>query len=660
MPPSTPLSAPPSTELPSRDARGPRLVVVEAPPGPERRRLLADWLATVNDDDEVAHLVSCDFDFAGPWAGLKELLDRVVGEIERDAPELLHRHAHELSLILPRLRPQLQVANLTLTDVASPEEKTRNYPMDRAFRLLHGVVEMLTAWHRTAGHSRWTLVLDDFDRCGALVRRCFTELMRRRGEALGLTLVVAGEAGAIDGESLACVHRVLLVQPPIAVGDSVPPPPEATRRARELEAELTDDEVEMQDRLPQLIYWWLHSETPERAAGWQALAFGEYNHFGFYEDALRYGRSIVDSLDRITGPGKLFTRWNLVGALANCHLALGEPEAARDVIEAEGLPHLDNAADEARAYYVLALIHSRFMPQADPELGERLIADGIEALTRSDLGDHDRYFLHVFLLNGLAFIRHRQGRPEEALELCQQGFELLQKTLDSGAHRLHRSVLLYNIAQVYAALGSSDAAIDHLSQAIEYDPNYSEYYNDRGNAYLKLGRYDAAITDYRQAIELSAPYQEVWTNLGQALKLAGRPAEAAEAYGRALDLDATLLLPRLGRAQAREAAGDAGGALADYTAALEIDDGQPLALANRASLHFGFGHLDRALADLDRAVDLAPREGGLRFNRALVLADLDRRGEAAEELRSYLALSPPDAEDRAEVEARLAGLESAA
>src|SRR5581483_4654490 len=114
--------------------------------------------------------------------------------------------------------------------------------------------------------------------------------------------------------------------------------------------------------------------------------------------------------------------------------------------------------------------------------------------------EHERCFLEVFLGNGLAFIRHRQGRPEEALEICRQGFKLLEEKLVQDRHRLHRSVLLYNMAQVYSALREPDKAIEYYSAAMQYDPYYSEYFNERGNAYLSLGKSEQAIADYHEAI----------------------------------------------------------------------------------------------------------------------------------------------------------------
>lgn len=640
---------------PLAGARPPRLVLVEGRRGSQRRRRLERWLDTAPADLRTV-LVDCDFDRGGPWAGLKQLLELVVPEIEASDPALLARHAAELTLVVPRLSEKLAVSNLTLTELATPEEKTRNYPMDRAFRILHGVIDMIADAYRD-DPRRWLIVWDDFDRAGALVTRFVRELLRRRGEALGLDLVVVGEE--LHDEAFRGPferHRVLFDDEPAAE----PIDPGAMRaRAEEIETIVEGDDVQLRERLPELIYCWLHSDRPERAGEWQALAFGEYNHHGFYEDAARYGAQVMPQLDRVIGPDKLYTRWNLVGAMGNCLLALGRAEEALDIVRREGLEKITDHADLARVHYVLALIHSRFLEPVDLDLGERHIHRGLDHLAQSDLGENDRNFLNVFLLNGLAYIRHRQKRPLEALEICRRGFEHLGDRLPANQHRLHRSVLLYNVAQVQAALGHQEEAIEYLTAAIEMDPNYSEYFNERANAHLQQGRIETAIADYREAIHLSAPYQEVWTNLGQACKLAGRWSEAVEAYGRALDLEPDVVLALVGRAQAWEALGEDERAILDYDAALGLAPGQPLVLGNRAGLRYGRGDLAGALDDLDAAIRLAPGEADLRFNRGVLLAELGRSDEAAEELRHYLSLAP-EAGDRGEVEQRLSRLETAA
>lgn len=639
---------------------GSRLIYLQAPASEARRRYLESWLASAAETGAAVWLLSCEFERGGTWAGIRDLLRKILPDVEKSAPELIRQHASEIGLVLPTLRKTLIIENRTLTDTASPTEKVRNYPLDRAYRLVQGLINLLHSWQKHAAFSGWVLVCDNFERSGALVRFFCRELIRRRGVELNLTIVVPGEssAGFIDAfpEGVEALHiqAQLNAEPEVVHRD----PQRETALAKRLEEIAASDHLMREELLPELIDHWLHSETPERALFWTCLALAQTHHFGFYEDALRYGDIVLRDIERICDEDKMFPRWTVVGTIVESYLALGKPETALELTLKHGLEKENEPATLVRICYVLALIYSRFLSTPDFEKADSFVQLGLDYLKKSDLGDQDKHFLKVFTLNGLAFIRHRQGRPEEALELCKSGFSLLNENLSPDQHRLHRSVLLYNMAQVYAAMHSYDEAVAHYSRAMEFDPNYSEYYNERGNIFLKLGRLPEAIADYREAIRLSAPYHEVFINMGQAYKLLGNHHAAFEAYSKALDLSPGQLLPLLGRAQVCEALGKIPDAIADYTAALMLDKNQPLALANRATLYYEIGSFQESIKDLDLALALEPGNADLYHNRAVALIAAGRYPEARRDLVQCLQIGP-DAADLPTVHAHLVACESA-
>jgi tetratricopeptide (TPR) repeat protein len=378
-----------------------------------------------------------------------------------------------------------------------------------------------------------------------------------------------------------------------------------------------------------------------------------YNHAGLYEASLIYASDVEAALDRVhvEDPGLYYTAVNI---LYFCYVPIGRGDEARAILE-DALTRIDKPEEVAQVCYLLAMLHARFLASNDQARAEAYLDRALGVLPTAEIPEHQRHFLTAFMMNGLALVRLRERRVQDALELCRAGVDRLNDHLDPEHHRLHRSVLLFNIAQVHAQIGPYEDAIDYFSQAMEMDPNYSEYYNDRGAVHFKLGRPADAERDYLRAIELSPPYAEVWTNLGQCYREMERMDDADRAYSRALDLDPDRILAVVGRAEARSALDRRELALDDYDRALTLGPDQPLVLGSRAILHYEAGRLAAALADLDAALELGPEIAELYQNRAVALRELGRSDEAARDLGRYLELCP-DAEDRDEVQESLSQL----
>lgn len=630
-----------------------RVVIVQAPATRRRREILRERLAEAERRGSRTWLLDTGFDTGGPWAGIHDLFARILEEMREQRPDLVEKHDYELIHVVPELRRSLRVRYSTLTDLAPSEEKVRNYPADRAFRIVHGLIDLLDAWKGSEGPP-WVIACESFDQISHIGRRFFRELMRRRGESLGLTLLVACAPASTEevrdrftGDVLGPVIRLDLP----AEEESLPDPTEAFRLALELEQKVGEDLLEIQIHLPDLIRGWRAAGDLKRLFLYNYHGLEIFNTLGFYEDAIVYGEA-ARTLYKAHIAEDPDIRWSIFLKLFMSYLGLLQPERADDLAREDAIGRIESLERRGQLHYLLAMLHARFSPQRDLARGEELLELGLRDLEQADMDEGARHFQMVFNRNGLAMIRHFQGRFQEAIDLCREGFDRLNAHLSPDRHRLHRSVLLYNLAQVYSALGEHEEAIRHYTAAMEMDPNYSEYFNERGSIFLRLGRYDEARADYLTAIELSPPYFEVWTNLGQCDRSLGRLQEAVEAYSRALDLEPRQLLALLGRAQAYEALGRLHEAIADYTAALDLQPNQWDAVASRAVLHYERGDLAASLRDLNRAIELAPRVADLRQNRALVLSDLGCPEDAARDLTIYLDLAP-DAEDRAEVQERL-------
>ena len=603
--------------------------IVEGARGRGRREWIEEQLAEARERGCEALAVSCRLETEGAWAGVADLFRALLPAMDAAAPELVRRHSYALALTIPELRQRFPMKDASLTDSSPVKERVRSYPVDRAYRLVHGLIDMLAEWLPQHGR-RLVLVCDGFDGAGALVSRFFRELVRRRLELLPLDLVFVVDEGAGRAVAATLEEPDARIERVAFAADEEPADLEdMERRIEDLERVVLENIKESGNYLPQLVHLCMVTRQHQRALHWRAITLVIYNHYGFYEDALTFGEPLVPHIDEARHPQNSFSRWQIVSGLFNALVAVGRAEDAYQLVHDEALLKCDEPNDLVSIYYTMAMLHCRFLPKKDLAKAEEFLDQSLAVIERTTLSESEKHYLAVFALNGVAFIRHLQGRVEEAAELCREGFERLSRYLTDEEYRLHRSVLLYNIAQVHTSTRNYDEALHYFAQAMEIDPRYSEYYNDRGSVYLKMGRFAEAIADYRKATELSEPYHEVYTNLGQACNLIGDPGHAVAAYTTALDLAPRQLLPYLGRAQAYEQLGRNEEALADYTAALALDASDGLIWANRAVLHYENGRLEDAVADLDQAITRAPAVADLYANRAVALRDLGRLDDAA-------------------------------
>lgn len=633
------------------------VIILEAPAGALRDQWIEDRLRDASASGSRVFNVSCDFDSGGPWAGVSGLLADLFPEIQSERPDLVQRHSLELVYTLPQVRRMLTVNNPTLTDLSSNEERVRSYPADRAFRIIHGIVELLDHWKTTSSPDvPWTIACNGYDQAGAMSGRFFKELMRRRGASLRISLLIAVEKG--EGEETENLFRsstadVSLVSLDFPSGPKLEPEPAvAAELASQIEQRIGEDRIATQIHLPELIRLWRQAGRPDKVLQCKWFGLETYNTLGLYADAIRYGDGILELALKMQPQDKAF-HWSIMVKLLNAHIGL--QDAAMTLKLAHGIAtELAEPVAAWRSYlfYMLAMLYARYQKPRDLVKGEEYLDRGLAALEESDLPEQDYHFQSVFNRNGLAMVRNFQGRHTEAIELCRSCLARLNAHLSADQHRLHRSVLLYNIGQVYMALGAFDEALEHYASAMAMDPNYSEYYNERGNIYLQLGRLEEAQANYLKAIELSPPYFEVFTNLGQCYRRMGTLPDAIEAYSHAIDIEPTHVLALLGRAKAYEDLGQQKEAIADYTAAIAQDPALWEAIASRAVIHYESGDLAAALADLNCAIRINGNRGELYENRATVLLDLGQRDNAVRDLEAAISHAV-SAEEKLAIESRL-------
>ncbi|MEM8534849.1 MAG: tetratricopeptide repeat protein [Chloroflexota bacterium] len=639
------------TSLPSGKA-----IILEAENGQNRRTLLQNWLQEYSTNHTSIHLLACAMEEDGPWSGLKTFLRAILPQITTEMPYVIEQHAYELAMLFPEMRATIEVQNPTLTDLSSDTERTRNWPADRAYRIVHGLIDLTDVWAKHNGGKKLLIACDDFQRAGTLVRLFFVELLRRRGDQHHITLIVATDSSHSEKVQqqfeASRIAQTITITLPVDAPQSICPI-QMRQSAEELIQQVGNDAIKREEHLAKIIRYWMSSDTPQKALPYQMVALGTYNTQGLYEDAVSYGETARSQISD-SHPDNNEKLMYILLKLCTSYLGLRQADKAFDIIT-QGLQTATEARHLVPFCYQMAMLQARYLPERNLTKAEAYLERALDIIREADLPAHEKFFQTAFHRNGIALIRYFQKSYDEAIAICRTCIEQLDRYLAPDEHQLHRSVLIYNIAQVYNSMERYDEAIHYYSATMEMDPNYSEYYNERGNIYLQMAQYELAIADYTKAIALSPPYAEVWTNLGQCYRLMGKMEDAVSAYSRALDLEPKQRLALLGRAEAHDALQQDEDARHDYDTLLTIDPTHVQALLRKAVDAYEEGDFPLTLETLNTALTHHTDITELYWNRAIVLKEMGRFAEAISDVEAYLN-GPIDDADRVEAEAELAAL----
>src|SRR4030065_2205303 len=84
--------------------------------------------------------------------------------------------------------------------------------------------------------------------------------------------------------------------------------------------------------------------------------------------------------------------------------------------------------------------------------------------------------------------------------------------------------------------------IADLSKVIEFEPNNSLAYNDRGSSIRNVGQFDAAIADLDKAIELKPDYAWAYYNRGLVCEEQEQWDAAIANFSKATELEPALAI----------------------------------------------------------------------------------------------------------------------
>lgn len=569
---------------------------------------------------ETFYLCKLDLSYMrhGLWAGASYLLDEAYQALKNsEQNSVCQRFKREISKISPRNQAELGFADECLTETARDEEKTRTFSPDRTYRLIHGAVGVVKAWAAEALQNKHLVIAVNHTQNGGFhSTNFFLELSRRTA---GLNLTVVFDEVPAD-EKVASVNK----QPFVNVASSLDSDLSLFNTTQEGKQEFKDDVTEKDLLELDSLFWeenylsYLNKNqfnsiesVPLEA---QLVVLWYLNGNGYYYECLPYCLHIIANLDdavdlayqrnpdRKGGKEKLLC--DIMFKISAILSLTGRGEMVIDLITNQVLPYLTTTSLASHMHYFLSMAHLRYVESVDLELAGKEINKAIE-LTRQCMKDNpddaSLVFHKVFFDNGLALLKLKQRDARAAIDLCEQGYELITSRLGADKHKLHRSVLLNNIAKVYLGFKQYEESIAYYKEALALDPFYSEFHNELGNIYQTIEDYPKAMEEYQQAMNYSSPYFELYSNMGICAQNLGSDEHAKAYFEMSLELnpyqeDVLVSLAELYEQEERKDE-----AFQCYSKAIQIDSALVTALVNRAVLFFERNDLQGALTDLEQA-----------------------------------------------------------
>ncbi len=202
----------------------------------------------------------------------------------------------------------------------------------------------------------------------------------------------------------------------------------------------------------------------------------------------------------------------------------------------------------------------------------------------------------------LAYVRFRENKPEESLQLFTDAARLRTPTADD----------LKIVALDYVLLADYEDAAHYLEVALSMDPANVEARYHLGRVRYQQNRFDLAIAAFQEILRRDPGNLKAQDNLGLSLDAENKTDQAIAAYQKAIELDAAATV---------------------HSEQPYLNLGMLLARSNR---------MDEAIPLLVRASEIAPKAGKVHYELGKAYFTLNRLEDARREAEQAVSLEPGD------------------
>ena len=227
----------------------------------------------------------------------------------------------------------------------------------------------------------------------------------------------------------------------------------------------------------------------------------------------------------------------------------------------------------------------------------------------------------------LAYVRFRQDRPQESLELMHEASSLKPPSADD----------LKIGALDYVLMGDYTEAGRYLEEAVRIAPDNAEARYHLGRVRYQQNRFDDAITLFREVLRLDPNSVKAQDNLGLCLEAKNQMEDAIAAYQRAIEMDKHNLPQSahpyldLGALLVKTNRPDDG--ITHLLKAAEIDPKSSQVRYQLGKAYFDLHHYSEAQAATEEAAKLEPKDSATHYLLGRIYQRLNKPELSAKEFQ---------------------------
>jgi arylsulfatase A-like enzyme/tetratricopeptide (TPR) repeat protein len=238
---------------------------------------------------------------------------------------------------------------------------------------------------------------------------------------------------------------------------------------------------------------------------------------------------------------------------------------------------------------------------------------------------------------GLACVRARQNRSDEALKLFRQSIELGRGS--------NASMVLFNIGSVHHAAGQIDQARQAFEESLTADPKNARAARALTELMRQQGQRQQAIALLERTNDLVRD-AELMVALGQMLAEDGQLERAAGFLSKSVDIRPDLWVGHFELAMALKRLGQQDRAIQHLRRCIEINPSLSQAHLHLGILLAGQNHLAEAERHIRHSIELAPQLADGYYNLGVLLAIQEKAQPASEAFQRAVELQPENAAAR--------------